>query len=645
MGSMQLGKSAIIVALSLLMPLIHATRTEQGCIPFILIPPKGSLRKQMQKDIADIWQVFKHITVNDVSVGQYYEHIQYRNGEGKLVAVHHLNDLVVNRSRGSWEEWFKEQVADCIKRGYFVISLMDESHWGQDVESPAARMEREFEGRIMQIGISATPSEQMANRAWQRILAYIERGYVGPRKWCKVALPCVDDSKEVLPELYSFGEFFQRAIIEVADFKDKWNLAYNTAKWEEDNESVATHQAIEAAKVYLKKEIKRLGECLVDAFKRRPSGIFLRSGMNNAMTQYVVEELRKGAIKEGCVIPFFGNNKRSKSGINKRAAERSVKEEIKNATEGKNVNYLVIATAKARMGDSFPSSCRTFIDLTNGKNADFCAMAQGTYGRACGYHKDSVVILSADFKRRMQTFVENGCEWWGKAGQISGKPNARTRKSRPDGLRSCGANSKQLIITDKDVKTHPKLVELFSKLSAFYNQHCTSLRSNRNDEMRWGRVLRLFNEILNEEMMTFLEQHFHVRLLRWGQEDKWLKSNLGGMCLLNDLHRRFAPSLEQYQEKQKEAAAKHSPEKGSVYQQIVWTWNPKLTCLMCRCKINAKRLAPCCRRTVGDYSNSMQILALCLRLADTGTYENEGEEVILSHENTDRSRYEERKAI
>lgn len=55
--------------------------------------------------------------------------------------------------------------------------------------------------------------------------------------------------------------------------------------------------------------------------------------------------------------------------------------------------YLFLVTSKARMGDQFPSDVHYFIDFAQ-KASDLNALLQGLVGRACGYGKDSLVILS-----------------------------------------------------------------------------------------------------------------------------------------------------------------------------------------------------------------------------------------------------------
>jgi hypothetical protein len=66
--------------------------------------------------------------------------------------------------------------------------------------------------------------------------------------------------------------------------------------------------------------------------------------------------------------------------------------------------YLFMVTSKARMGDQFPSDVRYFIDFAQ-QATDLNALLQGLVGRACGYGKKSLVILSDRNHRVLDRYV------------------------------------------------------------------------------------------------------------------------------------------------------------------------------------------------------------------------------------------------
>jgi hypothetical protein len=66
--------------------------------------------------------------------------------------------------------------------------------------------------------------------------------------------------------------------------------------------------------------------------------------------------------------------------------------------------YLFMVTSKARMGDQFLSDVEYFIELSQ-KASDLNALLQGLVGRACGYGKNSLVILSEQNHRVLDAYV------------------------------------------------------------------------------------------------------------------------------------------------------------------------------------------------------------------------------------------------
>jgi hypothetical protein len=66
--------------------------------------------------------------------------------------------------------------------------------------------------------------------------------------------------------------------------------------------------------------------------------------------------------------------------------------------------YLFMVTSKARMGDQFLSDVQYFIELSQ-RASDLNALLQGLVGRACGYGKNSLVILSDQNHRILDAYM------------------------------------------------------------------------------------------------------------------------------------------------------------------------------------------------------------------------------------------------
>ena len=112
-----------------------------------------------------------------------------------------------------------------------------------------------------------------------------------------------------------------------------------------------------------------------------PVGVCVRLFPDNQLSQRVLTGLNLPSNLIENVI-WFGDDNR---GCNIRDAIRSRQHREK--------SFLVVVSAKARMGDAFPAQVRYFVDLTQ-RSTTQNALLQGLLGRACGYNKDTHVIMS-----------------------------------------------------------------------------------------------------------------------------------------------------------------------------------------------------------------------------------------------------------
>ena len=72
----------------------------------------------------------------------------------------------------------------------------------------------------------------------------------------------------------------------------------------------------------------------------------------------------------------------------------SVKRALKNRKRP-GLPFLIAVTSRARMGDAFPRGVEWFLEFSR-KATNLNALLQGLLGRACGYDKNSTVVMSAD---------------------------------------------------------------------------------------------------------------------------------------------------------------------------------------------------------------------------------------------------------
>ena len=125
-----------------------------------------------------------------------------------------------------------------------------------------------------------------------------------------------------------------------------------------------------------------------------PVGVCVRLFPDNQLTQRVLTSLNLPSSLIENVI-WFGDDNR---GRNIRDAIRS--------RQLRQKSFLVVVSAKARMGDAFPAQVRYFVDLTQ-RSTTQNALLQGLLGRACGYNKDTHVVMS-DENTQSARSIANG---------------------------------------------------------------------------------------------------------------------------------------------------------------------------------------------------------------------------------------------
>lgn len=130
----------------------------------------------------------------------------------------------------------------------------------------------------------------------------------------------------------------------------------------------------------------------------QPIGICIRPFNNNTRARAFIEalDLESAGVE---VINYFGPE----------FAGRSVKR-VLSQRQHPDSPFVIVVTNRARMGDAFPTRVTWFIDFAR-QAADLNSLLQGLLGRACGYSKNSSVVLSdqnaalvADYRRGLGSY-------------------------------------------------------------------------------------------------------------------------------------------------------------------------------------------------------------------------------------------------
>lgn len=206
---------------------------------------------------------------------------------------------------------------------------------------------------------------------------------------------------------------------------------------------------------YRKMCIGALREALVKIAQREASskfGVCIRAKNHNELARSLTETLRLDEIYD--VMHYSGAD----------AGGKSVKRFVNANHKNERLPYLLVVTNRARMGDAFPNSTKYFIELAE-RFSDMNAMFQGFVGRACGYGKDSTVILSDRNKAMIKDIqlVEGRYVYRPSHGSIIiGTP----RRGRP-----------RTLLEIKRDRTDHQLEKLFRRIDRFVETRLVSVRS------------------------------------------------------------------------------------------------------------------------------------------------------------------------
>jgi hypothetical protein len=135
------------------------------------------------------------------------------------------------------------------------------------------------------------------------------------------------------------------------------------------------------------------------------------------------------------VLEYYGSET---SGISvKRAVARRKHPELP---------YLIIVTSRARMADAFPKQVRFFMDLAK-QASNLNALLQGLLGRACGYDKDSLVVLSDANSEIVDAYIATEGGYVHKTSNHSVPVGGGFRRGAPSSMVKLRADMKDPVVS------------------------------------------------------------------------------------------------------------------------------------------------------------------------------------------------------
>lgn len=416
LGAMQSGKTTTSLALQWAGPAIYLLRGERP-YPFYIISNQTNHEDQTNRELQRYVTYYGELEVVRTdgehreeidalfamapTLTAYRQHV-LRSAMSDVYSVNPLDDLVYRRVGG---RQVIGEIADLCRRateqGFRPLMIIDEPQFGASdrivaTEAGSKRhpclLQQIFE-RIEQevgqersdhwfIGLSATPFElNDLTRVWE-VRQYLSDRYTGFNFFNGAS---IDGSARVHHPatlgLSAFGETLKDPFIRNISmaayagsptmfqrFARKIEYEGDQFEYQRDVET-AMRQAIEAV----------LARHAADA--AWPIGLCIRAFNNNDRTELLIDRLSLDPERIE-IVRYYDR------AANGHSVKRAITERRR-----PDLPYVVFVTNRARMADAFPPAVRFFWDMAQKAN-NLNALLQGLLGRACGYDKQSTVVMS-----------------------------------------------------------------------------------------------------------------------------------------------------------------------------------------------------------------------------------------------------------
>ena len=425
LGAMQSGKTTTSLALQLAGPIVYML-TGRRIYPIYLITSHTSQEDQTNIELMRFLDYYGLIKIErqdgdaltTLDAGfvmsptiNYYRGQVLRGALGDIHMGPRLEDFVHRRVQGQRLHQIADLCARANAQGFESLLMIDEPQYGAsdrivvndngDEEVRPCVLVQIFqaiedvigEGNHSFIGLSATPYEVHELESVWVVRQYLTSAYRGFNFFGRRTIS--DDVVTEPPVTLGFSELATR--FELPAFANISMAAYTgtparfAAYARQAGYAGTQAQYQQRVRDAVKAAILRI---IRDA-NGRPIGICVRPFNNNARSADFLRQLdlESAGIE---VVGYYGSE----------FSGRSVKRAISDR-QHKERPFVIVVTNRARMGDAFPSSVQWFFDFA-ARVSDLNALLQGLLGRACGYNKNSTVVMSddnaslvADYRRTM----------------------------------------------------------------------------------------------------------------------------------------------------------------------------------------------------------------------------------------------------
>lgn len=421
LGAMQSGKTTTSLAMQFAGPIVYLL-TGRCLYPIYLITSHTSQEDQTKIEIARFLDFYGELAVEiddehtctliqyvkqvgidpffqfSSTVSTYREHVLKKALPDTMMGPR-LDDFIQRRTNGE----AIARVADLCRRanskGYAPLLIIDEPQFG--ASDRFVRVDEDFErrpcvlvkifnaiddalgedkGDRVFIGLSATPYELHDIDAVWEVKQYLTSAYSGFNYF---GGEVIDAEAEVSPpRTVSFAGLATEVGV---PFLGKVSLQAYDAEPHLFDRYARQIGFTEGQERYRREVEKALSATILKLAGEGDAvtGVCLRLFNNNVRSQRLLSrlDLPKDKIE---VIEYFGADYRGKS------VKRAIRQRAR-----KDLPFLIAVTNRARMGDAFPNEVKWFLEFSK-KASNLNALLQGLLGRACGYGKESTVVMSIE---------------------------------------------------------------------------------------------------------------------------------------------------------------------------------------------------------------------------------------------------------
>jgi hypothetical protein len=424
LGAMQSGKTTTSLALQFAGPIIYAL-TGRRIYPIYLTTSHTSQEDQTNIELTNFLNYYSAIKIVPLpgagtpvelnpgfglspTIAYYRAHV-LRDALGDIHMGPRPEDFIQRRVHGQQVG----QIADLCRRandqGFEPLLMIDEPQYGASdrlitnddgtvVRRPCVllRIFQSIEGAMTSggrhsfIGLSATPYELHELESVWLVRQYLAPSYRGFNYF---GGHVISDGVDISPPA-TFGFSGLATHLDIPELAMVSLQAYNAAP--NAFPGAAGRLGFTGTQSAYQDMVHRTMRAAILAMINRapePIGICIRPFNNNIRARTFIDQL--DLVSAGVeVIHYFGPEYAGVS-VKRALSQRSHPDRP----------FIIVVTNRARMGDAFPARVTWFIDFAR-QAADLNSLLQGLLGRACGYNKNSTVVLSdqneslvADYRR------------------------------------------------------------------------------------------------------------------------------------------------------------------------------------------------------------------------------------------------------